>query len=117
MSENSFDARGELKVGGRTYDIYRLEALQSRYDVARLPFSLKILLENVLRNEDGVAVRSQDVEALVTWDHRAEPSQEIAFTPARVLALLHDVLHYSPDRVTARIDSISQSARRDLAAR
>jgi aconitate hydratase A / 2-methylisocitrate dehydratase len=85
MSENSFDARGELEVGGRSYDIYRLDALQSRYDVARLPFSLKILLENVLRNEDGVAVRRQDVEALATWDHRAEPSQEISFTPARVL--------------------------------
>jgi aconitate hydratase len=85
MSENSFDARGELEVGGRTYEIYRLEALQPRYDVARLPFCLKILLENVLRNEDGVAVRGQDVEALATWDHRAEPSLEIAFTPARVL--------------------------------
>ena len=82
---NSFDARAELEVGGRSYEIYRLEALQSKYDVARLPFSLKILLENLLRNEDGVAVTREDVEALATWDAKAEPSKEIAFTPARVV--------------------------------
>jgi aconitate hydratase len=85
MSDNSFDARAELEVGDRTYEIYRLDALQATHDVARLPFSLKILLENLLRNEDGVAVRKDDVEALAAWDHRAEPSQEIAFTPARVV--------------------------------
>ncbi len=85
MSENSFDARDTLRVGEREYTIYRLDALQARYDVARLPFSLKVLLENLLRNEDGVAVRAQDVEALATWDAAAEPSKEIAFTPARVL--------------------------------
>jgi aconitate hydratase len=85
MSANSFDARAKLEVGGRSYEIYRLDALQSKYDVARLPFSLKILLENLLRNEDGVGVRRADVEALATWDHTAEPSKEIAFTPARVV--------------------------------
>ena len=85
MPENSFDARGELDVGGRTYEIHRLDALQSKYDVARLPFSLKVLLENVLRNEDGAGVRKEDVEAIATWDHSAEPSKEIAFTPARVV--------------------------------
>ena len=58
-SENSFDARADLEVGGRNYEIYRLDALQSQYDVARLPFSLKILLENLLRNEDGVDVRAR----------------------------------------------------------
>jgi aconitate hydratase A / 2-methylisocitrate dehydratase len=85
MSENSFGARDTLRVGDRDYTIHRLDALQSKYDVARLPFSLKVLLENLLRNEDGNAVTARDVEALATWDASAEPSQEIAFTPARVL--------------------------------
>src|SRR5918997_3070406 len=84
-SENSFGARTELEVGGRAYEIYSLEALQSRFDVARLPFSLKVLLENLLRNEDGVGVRREDVEALATWDAKADPAKEIAFTPARVI--------------------------------
>jgi aconitate hydratase A / 2-methylisocitrate dehydratase len=85
MSENSFGARAGLQVGGRDYEIYRLDALQAKYDVARLPFSLKVLLENLLRNEDGVGVGADDVEALATWDHTAEPSKEIVFTPARVV--------------------------------
>jgi aconitate hydratase len=85
VSENSFNARADLEVGGRSYEIYRLDALQEKFDVARLPFSLKVLLENLLRNEDGVAVRKQDIEALASWDHNAEPSKEIAFTPARVV--------------------------------
>src|SRR5688500_17254864 len=84
-SDNSFDARAELEVGGRPYEIYSIEALQSSYDVARLPFSLKVLLENLLRNEDGVGVRREDIEALATWDAKADPSKEIAFTPARVI--------------------------------
>jgi aconitate hydratase len=85
MADNSFDARSELQVGDRTFEIYRLDALQSKFDVARLPFSLKVLLENLLRNEDGVGVRKEDVEALASWDHNAQPSKEIAFTPARVV--------------------------------
>jgi len=85
MSADSFAARAELEVDGRTYEIFRLDALQSRFDVARLPFSLKVLLENLLRNEDGVSVRREDIEALASWDHTAEPSEEIAFTPARVV--------------------------------
>src|SRR5215218_4170210 len=85
MADNSFDARSELQVGDRTFEIYRLDALQSKYDVARLPFSLKVLLENLLRNEDGTGIRAEDIEALATWDHNAEPSKEIAFTPARVV--------------------------------
>jgi aconitate hydratase len=85
MSANSFGARATLSVGGRDYEIYRLDALQSKYDVARLPFSLKILLENLLRNEDGETIRAQDVEALATWNAKDEPSKEIAFTPARVV--------------------------------
>jgi aconitate hydratase len=85
MSTNSFDARSELKIGDRSYTIFRLDALQSRFDVARLPFSLKILLENLLRNEDGDSIRAQDIEALATWDAKDTPSKEIAFTPARVV--------------------------------
>src|SRR6201989_580219 len=85
MSDNSFDARSDLEVGGRSYDIYRLDALQQKFDVARLPFSLKCLLETLLRHEDDVSVRSEDIEALASWDHNAEPSKEIAFTPARVV--------------------------------
>jgi aconitate hydratase len=82
---NSFGARATLSVGDREYEIYRLDALQSTFDVARLPFSLKILLENLLRNEDGESIRAQDIEALATWNAGDEPSKEIAFTPARVV--------------------------------
>jgi aconitate hydratase len=85
MSANSFDARATLTVGDRSYDIFRLDALQSTFDVARLPFSLKILLENLLRNEDGEAILAKDVEALASWNAADEPSKEIAFTPARVV--------------------------------
>src|ERR1700734_1644785 len=82
---NSFGAKATLTVGDRSYTIFRLDALQSKYDIARLPFSLKILLENLLRNEDGESIRSQDIEALATWNAKDEPSKEIAFTPARVV--------------------------------
>ncbi|HMJ03717.1 MAG TPA: aconitate hydratase, partial [Conexibacter sp.] len=85
MSTNSFDAKATLSVGDRDYEIYRLDALQAEHDVARLPFSLKILLENLLRNEDGETIRADDVVALARWDARAQPSKEIAFTPARVV--------------------------------
>src|SRR5437763_1479977 len=85
MAENSFDARGELLLGDRAYEIFRLDALQQRFDVARLPFSLKILLENLLRTEGNGSVTAKDVEALARWDAKAEPSDEIAFTPARVV--------------------------------
>src|SRR5437763_1609972 len=85
MPANSFDAKATLEVGGRSYEIFRLDALQSKYDVARLPFSLKVLLENLLRNEDGEAVHAEDVEALAKWDANAEPTEEVAFTPARVV--------------------------------
>jgi aconitate hydratase len=85
MSTNSFDAKATLSVGDRDYEIYRLDALQAQHDVARLPFSLKILLENLLRNEDGETIRADDVIALARWDARAQPSTEIAFTPARVV--------------------------------
>jgi aconitate hydratase len=76
-------SRATLDVGGERYEIFRLDALQERYDVARLPYTLRILLENVLRTGDDAGV-----EAIATWDAKAEPSKEIAFTPAR--ALLQD---------------------------
>jgi aconitate hydratase len=82
---DSFGARSTLSVGGRELELFRLEALQSRYDVARLPYTLRILLENVLRREDGVTVRATDVEAVAGWDASAEPSREISYNPARVL--------------------------------
>ncbi len=85
MSQNSFGAKDTLNVGGREYEIFRLDALQQRFDVARLPFSLKVLLENLLRTEGHGAVSAADVEALASWDANAQPSKEIAFTPARVL--------------------------------
>src|ERR1700678_1857408 len=85
MSQNSFGARDTLVLGGREHEIFRLDALQSRFDVARLPFSLKVLLENLLRTEGNGAVRAKDIEALASWDAQAQPSKEIAFTPARVL--------------------------------
>jgi aconitate hydratase len=85
VNPNSYDAKATLTVGGRDFEIYRLEALQSKYDVARLPFSLKVLLENLLRNEDGESIRAQDIEALARWDAHAEPATEISFTPARVI--------------------------------
>jgi aconitate hydratase len=85
MSHDSFGAKDTLTVGGREYEIFRLDALQERFDVARLPFSLKVLLENLLRTEGAGAVSAKDVEALAGWDAQAEPSKEIAFSPARVL--------------------------------
>jgi aconitate hydratase len=85
MSENSFGAKDTLAVGGRTYEVFRLDALQQRFDVARLPFSLKVLLENLLRTEGSGSVSAADIEALASWDAKAQPSKEIAFTPARVL--------------------------------
>jgi aconitate hydratase len=85
LSTNSFDARSPLQVGARTVEIYRLDALAPRFDIARLPFSLKILLENLLRTEGNGSVTAADIEALAGWDPAAEPSQEIAFTPARVV--------------------------------
>ena len=86
MSKNSFGARASLRAGGGTYEIYRLEALEKRgLSVAHLPYSLRILLENLLRLEDGRTVRTDDVEKLVRWDPKKTPDEEIAFMPARVL--------------------------------
>jgi aconitate hydratase len=82
---NTFGARSTLEVGARSYEVFRLDALQERFDVARLPYSVKVLLENVLRLEDGISVGSEAIEAIASWDAAAEPSIEIPFQPARVL--------------------------------
>jgi aconitate hydratase len=84
-SSDSFGARSALEVGGKEFEIYRLDALQEKFDVSRLPYSIKVLLENVLRLEDGVSVSAADVEAIASWDAAATPSAEIPFQPARVL--------------------------------
>src|SRR6266481_5443303 len=86
MSANSLGSRATLKVGGRSYEIFRLDALERRgLSVARLPYSLKILVENLLRLEDGRVVRTEDIEKLARWEPRKVPDEEITFMPARVL--------------------------------
>ena len=81
-SKDSFGARGTLKVGDASYEVFRLNAVDG---AARLPYSLKILLENLLRTEDGANITADHVRALASWDAKAEPSTEIQFTPARVI--------------------------------
>ncbi|BEP15681.1 aconitate hydratase AcnA [Acidothermaceae bacterium B102] len=82
MTVNSFDARDTLEVGGTSYEIFRLDKVEG---AARLPFSLKVLLENLLRTEDGANVTADQIRALGSWDPAAEPDTEIQYTPARVL--------------------------------
>jgi len=89
---DSFGARGTLAVGDARYEIYRINALADRYDVARLPYSIKVVLENLLRHEDGLAVRPADIEAVAGWGAHperhgvgGEDAAEIALTPERVL--------------------------------
>src|SRR5271167_2146810 len=86
MMANSFDARGSLRVGERELTIFRLDAVEKPFpSAARLPYSLRILLENLLRTEDGRVVKADDIQSLANWQPKAEPSREIAFTPSRVL--------------------------------
>ncbi|MBX9580069.1 MAG: aconitate hydratase AcnA [Gemmataceae bacterium] len=83
---NSFGSLSTLSVGGKAYSIHKLAAVEAAHPQAKkLPFSLKVLLENLLRNENGLSVRKADIEALALWQPKAEPTVEIAFTPARVL--------------------------------
>ena len=82
MSVNSFGARSSLDVDGTTYEIFRIDAVTGH---DRLPYSLKILLENLLRTEDGANITTDDIRALGSWDAGAEPNHEIQFTPARVV--------------------------------
>ncbi|MEV0603762.1 aconitate hydratase AcnA [Streptomyces sp. NPDC050315] len=82
MSANSFDARSTLQVGDESYEIFRLDKVEG---AARLPYSLKVLLENLLRTEDGANITADHIRALGNWDSQAQPNQEIQFTPARVI--------------------------------
>src|SRR5690349_19065528 len=85
-SKDSFGAKSTLEVGGESYEIYRLDAVTGDgLDVASLPFSLKVLLENLLRTEDGADITADDIRALAGWDETAQPDKEIQFTPARVI--------------------------------
>jgi aconitate hydratase len=83
---NSFGSQSTLKVGNKSYEIYRLNALEAKgHSLRRLPYSLRVLLENLLRQEDGKSVTADDIEFLAKWQAKAEPAREIAFMPARVL--------------------------------
>jgi aconitate hydratase A / 2-methylisocitrate dehydratase len=83
---NSFNSRSTLKIGGKEYEIYRLDALdKDGISTTHLPYSLRILLENLLRTEDGRNVKADDIRALAAWNKNTKPEKEIAFTPSRVL--------------------------------
>jgi len=86
MSSNTFNSRSSLKVGSKEYEIYRLDALDKQgVSTKHLPYSLRILLENLLRTEDGRNVTPQEIRALAAWNSKSKPDKEIAFTPSRVL--------------------------------
>src|SRR4030081_2143993 len=86
MSSNSFGARATFKVGNKEYELYRLDALDKQgISTRHLPFSLRILLENLLRTEDGRKVPKEEIRALAAWNKNSKPEKEIAFTPSRVL--------------------------------
>ena len=83
---DSFKSKSTLKSGSKTVNIFRLQAVaDGGVNLKRLPFSLRILLENLLRHEDGRTVTAEDIKFLANWDPNAEPSREIAYMPARVL--------------------------------
>ena len=83
---NSFGSRSVLRAGKREYEIYRLDALEKQgLTTKHLPYSLRILLENLLRREDGKTVKADDIRALTSWNKKSHPSEEIAFMPSRVL--------------------------------
>src|SRR5688572_5778768 len=82
---DSFATRAQLDVNGKSYAYSSLTKLGQRYDLAKLPYSMKILLENLLRHEDGVTVTPDHIRAVAAWDAKAEPDTEIAFMPARVV--------------------------------
>src|SRR4051812_2589823 len=84
-SNDSFGSRSTLDVAGRTYEVFRITGVDGLADAARLPYSLKILLENLLRTEDGANITAEHVRALLAWDPSVQPDTEIQFTPSRVV--------------------------------
>src|SRR5258708_12397297 len=99
-SQNSFGAAGELRSGGQTYKIFRLSAIEKAgFDLNRIPYSIKIVLENLLRFEDGLTVKKSDVEYVAQWDTKTVP-REVNFRPARVslqdFTAVPSVLHLAP---------------------
>src|ERR1700686_2850670 len=86
MSVNSFGARGTFKVGNKEYELYRIDALDKQgISTKHLPFSLRILLENLLRTEAGRNVKAEDIRALASWNSNTNSQKEISFPPSRVL--------------------------------
>src|SRR5690606_2265579 len=82
---DSFDCKQTIVVDDKTYTIFNINKLPKEYDTGRLPYSLKIILENLLRTEGGHAVKRVDIEAVLRWQPKATPNYEISYTPARVL--------------------------------
>src|SRR4051794_8148059 len=85
MSKDSFGSKSSLEVAGRSYEVFRIADVAGLEDASRLPYSLKILLENLLRTEDGLNITADHVRAVVGWDPTAAPDTEIQFTPSRVV--------------------------------
>jgi len=83
--QDSFSVRRTLSVNDKNYSYFSLPSLNEQIDISRLPFCLKILLENLLRHEDGIDTTRNDIEALANWDSQSKPETEIAFTPSRVI--------------------------------
>jgi len=82
LSKNSFKAKTTLEVAGKSYEVFDITSFKEAVD---LPFSLKVLLENLLRTEDGANITAEQIKKLAAWDPKAEPDTEIQFTPARVI--------------------------------
>ena len=83
--KNSFNCLTELVIDKQIYKIFNQEILSKQYNLKKLPFCIRILLENILRNEDGISVTKQDIENVLNWDPQSKTDIEIAFTPSRVL--------------------------------
>ena len=111
MSKDTFGARGTLQVGGSGYEIFRLGPVEG---AQRLPFSLKVLLENLLRTEDGANITADHIRALAAWDADAEPDTEIQFTPGRVIMQDFTGVPCVVDLATMR-EAVDRAGRRRVA--